>query len=214
MELTQKSLRILLVDDHAIVRAGLRQLIKDEYHKAIIDEASSYVHAIKGFKSGTFDLVVTDVSLGDRSGIELIKELKMIRQAPVLVLSMHPESQYALRALKAGAAGYLTKDTASDEMSIAIRNVLLGKRYVSPKLGTLLAEALSERDKLDLYESLSDREFDVLKGISKGKSLLEISNSLSLSVSTISTYRSRILQKMKMKSNAELIQYAIEKKII
>ncbi len=208
-------LKIIITDDHAILRKGLKQIILEEFINAQISEASSTEEALKIIRKEKFDLVISDISMPGRSGIDLLKQIREeFPFLPVLILSMHPEEQYAVRALKAGASGYVTKDTASEELVNAIRKIINGKKYISISLADLLADNILIDNKLLPHQSLSDREFEVLKLIASGKSVSEISKTLSLSVNTISTYRSRILEKMKLRTNADLIHYAIEQKLV
>lgn len=159
--------------------------------------------------------MITDLSMPGRSGLDAVRQIRDAQpKLPVLVLSMHPEDQYAIRVLKAGAAGYLNKDTAQEELVQAMKKVLVGKKYISSKVAEQMAEVLESNSNALLHESLSDREFDVLKMLAAGKSVSEIAASLSLSSTTVSTYRARILEKMKMKSNADLTRYALENKLI
>lgn len=208
-------LKIIIVDDHTVLRKGLKQIIREEFTNAQISEASTAEDALKIVRQEKFDLVISDISLPGRSGIDLIKQVREeFPFLPFLILSMHPEEQYAIRALKAGASGYITKETASEELIKGIRKIITGKKYISSILTDLLADNVSIDNKSLPHESLSDREFEVLKLIARGKSISEISAILSLSVNTISTYRSRILGKMKLRNNAELIRYTIDHKLI
>jgi two-component system, NarL family, invasion response regulator UvrY len=208
-------IRILIADDHAIVRKGLKQLLVEEYPSAKIGEAEDAEKLIHKAITEEWDVVICDLNMPGRSGLDALHQVKQLSpRLPVLIMSMHPEDQYALRVLKAGASGYLGKDTIHDDIIRAIQTVLLGKKFITPSIAEKLAEAFnSETDQL-LHEILSDREFDVLKLLASGKSVSEIAEQLSLSVTTVSTYRSRILKKMNMHSNAELTRYALEKKLI
>lgn len=207
--------QIIIADDHAVVRKGLKQILLDEMIDAHISEAGSAEQLLEMMRQQKFDLVVSDISMPGRSGIDLLKQLHIdYPTLPVLILSMHPETQYAVRALKAGAAGYLTKDTASEEFVKAVQQILNGRKYISPMLAELLADNVSGIITETSHEILSDREFEVLKLIAKGKSISEIGELLSVSVNTVSTYRSRTLEKMKLQTNADLTWYAIENKLI
>ena len=211
----QNQFKIILVDDHMVVRKGIKYILTEELMNVQISEATSAEELLQQIRLEKFDLVITDISMSGRSGLELVKQLKIEHPTlPVLILSMHPETQYAIRALKAGAAGYLNKETAPDELIKAIQKIKLGKKYISPTLAELLAENVGGLALETPHTLLSDREFEVLKQISIGKSLSEIAEMLILSVSTVSTYRSRILEKMNLQTNADLIQYAIEHKLV
>jgi DNA-binding NarL/FixJ family response regulator len=206
-----KPIRVLIADDHAIVRQGLRQILSDTEDMVVAGEASNGVEVVQMVRSGQFDLVLMDVSMPDRNGIDALKLIrKELPKLPILVLSMHPEDHYAIRALKAGAAGYLTKQSAPDLLVHAIRQVANGKKYVSPAVAEQLANAIDEDlDKLP-HEKLSDREYQTLVMISSGKTLTEIGEELNLSVKTVSVYRARLLEKMRMKNNAELTHYGLK----
>lgn len=207
-------IRVLIADDHPVVRRGLVQIVGDESDMAVVGEAANVQELLALARKERHDVVVLDISMPGRSGLEAIKELKQERpQLPILVLSMHPEDQYAVRALKLGAAGYMTKESAPEGLVRALRKVISGGRYVSPSLAEKLAltvAAGAERP----YETLSDREYQVLCMIASGKAITQIAAELTLSVKTISTYRARILEKMSMKTNAELTRYAIENRLV
>lgn len=210
-----KKLRILLADDHFIVRRGLKDILLEEFKDAEFAEASDGQEVIRKMKEGEFDIVITDVSMPQKNGLDVLKTLKPIYpKVPFLILSMHPEEHYAIRVLKAGASGYLTKESAPDELVKAVRHVLGGRKYISNSLAEKIAMSLGEATPGLPHESLSDREMDVLKMIAGGKTVSEIAGELNLSVNTISTYRSRILEKMKMKTNSELTFYAISNHLI
>jgi DNA-binding NarL/FixJ family response regulator len=207
--------RILIADDHAILRKGLRRILTEMEGGFDIDEASNGHEVIKMVREKDYDLVLLDISMPGLSGLDALKEIKVLNpRLPVLILTMHPEEQYALRALKAGASGYLTKESVPDELMMAIRKVLRGGKYLSNSLAERLAFAFDEGADRPPHELLSDREYQVFCLIAAGKGLTEIAEEMSLSVKTVSTYRSRILEKMKMKSNAELIHYAIKNKLV
>jgi two-component system, NarL family, invasion response regulator UvrY len=207
--------RILIIDDHEIVRDGLKNILNEQSEDRTFGEASTQPEALALATGQDWDVVVLDLSLGDRSGLEVLKELKQIRpQLPVLILSMHSEEQYARRAFKAGAAGYITKDSSRAELVKAINKVAAGGRYVSPALAEELVIDLERRSDRPPHETLSDREFEVMRLIASGKTVGEIAGLLSLSDSTISTYRARILEKMAMRTNAELTHYAIQNKLV
>jgi len=208
-------IRILIVDDHTIVREGLKQIISDISGMEVTDEATNGNEALSKLRKGGFEVVLLDISMPGKSGLETLKEIRMEDQAiPVLILTMHPEEQYAVRVLKAGASGYLTKESASEELITAIRKVTNGGKYISSSLAEKLAFRLEIDTEKPLHETLSDREYQVLCKISSGNTISEIAEEMSLSVKTISTYRSRILEKMVMKSNAELTYYAIKNQLV
>jgi DNA-binding NarL/FixJ family response regulator len=208
-------IRILIADDHAIVRKGLIQILLEEYPTARITEVEDAEQLIHKAVTEEWDVVICDLSMPGRSGLDALHQLKQVSpRLPVLIMSMHPEDQYALRVLKAGASGYLGKDTIHDDLIKAIQTVMLGKKFITPSIAEKLAEAFNTDVGLLMHETLSDREFDVLKLLAFGKSVSEIAVQLSLSVTTVSTYRSRIMKKMSMHSNAELTRYALEKGLI
>ncbi|HTR81119.1 MAG TPA: response regulator transcription factor [Bacteroidota bacterium] len=207
--------RVFIADDHAIVRQGLRKILAEESDLEVLGEASSAEGIFQFLRNATCDVLLLDVTMPGRSGLDIIKDLKGL--APVmhiLVLSMHPETQFAVRVLEAGASGYLTKESASDELVKAIRKVARGGRYVSPSLAEWLASFPTTDFKKLPHERLSEREFQVLRMIAEGATVSEIAKSLSLSVKTISTYRTRVLDKTQMRSNAELARYAVEHHLI
>ena len=208
-------MRILIADDHAIVRKGLRQLLLEEYPSAVIEEVSDAEGLVNKAMIDKWDIVICDLSMPGRSGLDALRQIKQSSPSlPVLIMSMHPEDQYALRVLKSGASGYLSKDSIHDELMNAIRTALLGKKYITPSIAEKLAEAIDAESEKPAHELLSDREFDVFKLLASGKSVSEIASQLSLSITTVSTYRSRILEKMNIRSNAEMTRYALEKKLI
>ncbi len=208
-------LRILIADDHTVVRKGLRQILLDEFPTAHIEEVPDAEELIKKVMMGKWDVVVSDLSMPGRSGLDALQQIKLsFPDLPVLILSIHPEEQYALRALKSGASGYLSKDTAPDELVKAVQKVLLGKKYISQAIAEKLANTFSSDSNLSPHETLSDREFDVMKQLANGKSVSEIADMLSLSVTTVSTYRARVMVKMNLKSNSDLTKYALENKLI
>jgi DNA-binding NarL/FixJ family response regulator len=207
--------RVLIVDDHEVLREGVKRIFEKQASTAIIGEASTPQEALKLAREQDWDVVVLDLSLGGRSGLEVLKELKQIRpRLPVLILSMHSEEQFAQRAFKAGAAGYVTKDSPQAELVKAIKKVIQGGRYVSPALAEHLIVNLRRETDQPPHEILSDREFEVMRLIASGKTVGEIAGILSLSGGTISTYRTRILEKMGMKTNAELTYYALQNKLV
>lgn len=198
-----------------MVRHGLKQILADEFKKATFGEARNATEALNKIWKENWDVVVLDITMPGRSGLEVLREIKRAKpRLPVLVLSMHPEGQFAVRVLKRGASGYMTKESAPDELVGAIKKVLAGGRYVSPVLAEKLAAHLSDETNGSPQEKLSDREFQVLRLIASGKIVSEIAKELSLSVKTISTYRARILEKMGMKNNAELMHYAMQHQLV
>lgn len=208
-------MKVVIADDHSIVRKGLRQIILEEYPFAEVIEASNSEELINITMSGNWDVAIIDLSMPGRSGLDALRQIHDVNpKLPVLVLSMHPEDQYAIRVLKAGAAGYLNKETAQDELILAMRKALSGKKYISVKVAEQMADVFERNTNGPVHETLSDREFDVLKMLAVGKSVSEIAVALSLSSTTVSTYRARILEKMKMKSNADLTRYALENNLI
>lgn len=208
-------LRILIADDHAILRRGIIQIIREEYPSAFIKEAEDAETLIKYAFKEEWDIIISDMSMPGRSGIDALQQIKSQNPgAKVLILSVHPEEQYAIRVLKSGAMGYLNKEAAPEVLIVAIKKILLGRKYISTSIAEMLAkEIMSDSDKPD-YDKLSNREFDVFKLLASGKSVSEIAQNLNLSVTTISTYRSRILEKLHLKSNSDLTKYAIENGLI
>ena len=208
-------IRALIADDHAVVRQGLKQILGDTPEMVVAGEATNGQEVLDKVRAETWDVVVLDISLPDRSGLDILKQLRSERpKLPVLVLSMHSEDQYAMRVLKAGASGYLTKDSAPDELVKAIRKVVSGGRYVSSFLAEKLAFEIGTDSSRLPHETLSDREFQVLRLIAAGKSVTEIAAELYLSVKTVSTYRARMLEKMSLGTNAELMHYAMQNHLI
>lgn len=208
-------LRVLIVDDHAVVRDGVKNALEEKARTNSFGEASTPSEALELARKQDWDIVVLDLGLGGRSGLEVLKELKQIHpKLPVLILSMHSEEQYARRAFKAGAAGYITKDSPRLELVKAINKVAEGGKYISPALAEKLVFDLERGTDRPPHETLSDREFEVMSLIASGKTVGEIAELLSLSDKTISTYRARILEKMGMKTNAEIIHYAIQNNLV
>ena len=207
--------RILLVDDHVVVRDGIKRIYDDRLADALFGEASSAEEALKLIREKLWDVVVLDISLGGRNGLELLKEIKKIdAKLPVLILSMHSEEQYARRAFKGGASGYITKGSSRTEIVNAINKVIGGGKYVSPVFAEKLVADIERGIDGTPHAILSDREFEVLRLIGSGKTVTEIADLLSLSDRTISTYRTRILEKMEMKTNAELTHYVIKNGLV
>ena len=208
-------IRILIADDHAIVREGLKQVVSKTADMVLADEASTGEEALKKALMNHYDVVVLDISFPDRNGLDVLKEIKSEKpELPVLILSIHPEEEVAVRALKTGASGYLTKETASDELVAAIRKVSSGGEYVTISLAERIASMLRTGSDSALHEALSDREFEVMRGIASGKTVKENAADMCLSPNTVRTYRTRILHKMQMKTNADIMRYAIEHKLI
>ncbi len=209
------TIRVFIADDHAIVREGLKQILSDSPDIIVAGEAENGLDAIKLFRKAKPHVMLLDISMPDRSGIEVLKQIKKERpETAVLMLSMHREDQYAIRSLKAGAAGYLTKQSAPKELVIAIRQVAAGQKYVSAALAQELAAAVGADHDVALHDTLSDREYQTLTMIASGKTVSMIAKELSLSVKTISEYRARLLVKMKLKNSAELTHYAIKNQLI
>ena len=204
-------IKVLIADDHTLVREGLKQIINQHSDIKVTGEAKNGQEALEQVWKDDFDVVLLDISMPGRSGMDVLKEIKSAKHdLNVLMLSMHPEEQYAVRALRAGASGYLTKESAPDELIDAIRRVSIGLKYVTLSLAEKLAMELKfDRDK-PLHEQLSDREFQVMQMIARGHTIKEIAEDLSLSVKTISTYRTRVLEKMNMKSNSDITSYLME----
>ncbi|SEM20652.1 DNA-binding response regulator, NarL/FixJ family, contains REC and HTH domains [Syntrophus gentianae] len=208
-------IKILVADDHTIVREGLKQIVGEVDDMAVADEAGNGQEALAKIREGDYDVVLLDISMPGRSGLEILKDIRAERpKLPVLILSMHSEEQYAVRALRAGASGYLTKASAPDELIGAIRKVSRGRKYVTASLAEKLALELDADTQKPPHETLSDREYQVMLMLAAGKSVTEIADELCLSVKTISTYRSRILEKMNMKKNAELTLYAVQNHLV
>jgi len=208
-------IRVLIVDDHAIVRKGLMQILAECAETAAVDEADSGEEALEKVHDNAYDLVMLDISLPGKNGLEVLKEMKTLcPELPVLVLSMHPEEQYAIQALRTGASGYLTKACAADNLVGAIHKVLQGGKYISNSLAEKLAYGLINEAAIPLHGTLSNREYQVMRMIATGKRPKEISLELSLNVRTVSTYRGRIMHKMGMRNNAELAHYAIMNNIL
>jgi two-component system invasion response regulator UvrY len=204
-------LRILVVDDHALIRRGLRQVIGEGWKDAVVGEARNASEALEQIYTKKWDVVVADITMPGRSGLDLLREIKAANpKLPVIILSVHAEEELGVRAIKAGAAGYVSKESAPDQLVEAIRKVLAGGRYIGPKLAEKIAQYIGSDIEKPLHETLSDREYEVLCMIGEGKTPTEIAKSLSLSVKTVSTYRSRIMAKMKVKTTPELIRYAIQ----
>lgn len=208
-------MKILLADDHSVVRKGLKSILAEEYPTADIKDVNDGASILAAMHQQIWDLIITDISMPGRSGLEILKDIKQLNtQTPVLVLSIHTANQYAIRALKAGASGYLTKESAPEELVKAVRQILSGRKYITAATAELMADSLKNPANKEPHELLSNREFEVMKLIATGKTISEIAVILSLSVNTISTYRSRILEKMQLNSNAALTKYAVDNNLV
>jgi DNA-binding NarL/FixJ family response regulator len=208
-------IRILIADDHAIVRAGLKQFISDQSDMSVAGEAATGEEAVSLVRAEPFDVVLLDISMPGRNGVDTLKQLKHIRpEMPVLMLSAFAEEQYAVNLLRAGAAGYVNKESASTDLVSAIRTVARGRKYVSPSLAQVLADGVTGDKDAPLHESLSQREFQIFCKLAGGTPVSRIADELFLSVKTVSTYRARVLEKMAMKTNADLTYYAIKNRLI
>ena len=207
-------IRIIIVDDHPVVRRGLKQILQEQPDVKVVGEAESAVEALKIIRTIDCDAVVLDISLPGASGVEILKQLKHeYQKLPVLILSVHPEEQYAVRVMKAGASGYLTKESAPEELVKAIRKITSGGKYISSSLAEILITDIDASGK-PRHENLSDREFQIMRMIAQGKAIKKIAEELCLSEKTVSTYRTRLLNKMNMTTNAEIISYALKNKLI
>lgn len=208
-------IRILIADDHSIVRKGIHQILIEGFPTAQIDEVGDAETMIKKVIETEWDVIISDLSMPGRSGLEALPQIKQINsKLPVLIMSIHPEDHYAVRVLKAGGSGYLSKDLAPEELVNAVKRVLSGRKYITPNVAEKLASHVDHEDNKPLYEILSDREFSVLKLLATGKSISEIAESMILSINTVSTYRSRILVKMNLKTNADLTLYCVQNNLI
>jgi len=208
-------LHILIADDHAIVSQGLKQLLQTQYPAAKIEEVRDTAALIEKAMNEPWDIVITDINMPGTNGLEALQQIREVHPGlPFLVMSMYPEEQYALRALKAGASGYLAKDKVHEEIGQAVKTVLQGKKFITISVAEQLTDSLIGYNQIEPHKQLSNREFDVFKMLAEGKSISDIAIQLKLSPTTVSTYRSRIMEKMKLKSNAELARYALEKNLI
>ncbi len=208
-------IHILIADDHPIIVKGVQQILTDAFTQVSTDVAVTTQEVIKKIWENEYDLVLLDISMPGRGGLEALKQIKKDKPGiPVLIFSMHPEEQYAIRALRAGASGYLTKDSAPEELTVAIDKVLHGRKFISMSISERLISELKADPGESLHATLSDREYEVMVLIASGKTVSEIAKELSLSVKTISTYRGRIMDKLSMHTNAELTRYAIDNKIV
>jgi two-component system invasion response regulator UvrY len=208
-------MKVLIADDHAVFRRGLRETLAEAFSRVTFGEAKTAQETLEHARRQDWDVVILDISMPGKSGLDILDELKRSRpKLPILLLTMHPEEQFARRALRAGAAGYLTKESVPEELKEAVKKVAAGGRYVSATLAEKLAVDLREGGDTPIHELLSAREFQVLRMIASGKSVKEIAEEISLSVKTVSTYRARILVKTGMKTNAELIRYALQAQLV
>jgi DNA-binding NarL/FixJ family response regulator len=208
-------IRVLVVDDHAVVRRGVLQVLAEAPDMIVTGEADSGLAVLQMAQANDYDVIVLDIALPDASGLEILKQLRTLRpEQQVLMLSVYPEKQYAIRALRAGAAGYLTKDSAPDELTMAIRQVAQGRKYITRSLAEQLAAGLEEETESEPHETLSDREYQVMRLLTAGKSVTDIAGELSVSVKTVSTYRARILEKLGLKTTAEIIRYGLERGLV
>lgn len=208
-------MKILIADDHGVVRSGIKQILADAFKKASFGEASNGQEALEKVWHEHWDIVVLDVTMPGRNGLEVLKEIKQAKPAlPVVMLSMHPEDQFAIRLLKAGASGYMNKESAPAELVGAVKKAMAGGRYVSPALAEKMAEFIGTDVQTLPHERLSDREFLILRLIASGKPVGTIARELGLSVKTVSTYRARLLEKMGLQNNAELVHYAFQHQLV
>jgi two-component system invasion response regulator UvrY len=208
-------MRILLIDDHAIVRMGLRHLLTSQFGNVNFGEAGNVNQGLELLRIEKWDLVILDITMPGQSGLEALRQIrKLAREAPVLILSMHPEKEFAVLALKRGASGYVAKDRATEELGNAVRKVISGGRYVSPEVGESLAAQIAGQGPRVPQESLSEREFQVMRMLSTGLTVTEIANDLSLSVKTVSTFRTRVLKKMNFRNNADMMRYALDHQLV
>ena len=213
--MNNEKIKIVIADDHAIVREGLKQIVAEEKDMRVCGEAEDAASLMELLKNEKWNVVVLDINMPGKSGLEALKDIKQFYpDLPVLILSMFSEDQYGLRAIKAGASGYLKKVSAPTELVTAIRKIVSGRKYINPSLAEKLAESFGNEKNCCLHEKLSDREYQIMCSIALGKSAEEIADEISLSINTVYSYRNRILDKMSMKSNVELTQYAIQNKLI
>jgi len=205
----------LIADDHLVVRKGLMQIIREDFPDTLFEETGSGKEALEKLRAKSYDLAILDITMPEINGLDILRQLKSENnKIPVLILTSQPEEQYAIRVLKAGASGFIGKEVAADELATAIRKILSGRKYITESLSERLASDLSDGSSKAPHEMLSDREFEVMKHLASGKTVSEIAEALFLSVPTVSTYRNRVLQKLNLKNNAELMHYAITLKLV
>jgi DNA-binding NarL/FixJ family response regulator len=208
-------IKILIADDHRMFREGLKHILAEYPDLVVTDEANNGQEVLDKIWKNNYDMVLLDITMPGMTGLEALKQLKNDKpKLPVLILSMHPEEQYAVRVLRAGASGYLTKESAPDELITAIRKISQGRKYITPSLAERLASEVEADSEKPLHDLLSDREYQVLRMIAAGKTVKYIARELSLSIKTVSTYRTRIMEKMKMKTNAEVMHYVIKDQLL
>ncbi|AFH48014.1 Response regulator [Ignavibacterium album JCM 16511] len=213
--MSRDKIKILIADDHAIVREGLKQIVAEEVDMIVAGEAENGEQLLRLLEKENWHIVILDINMPDRNGLEILKDIKSrYPMLPVLILSMFSEEQYGIRAIRAGASGYLKKVSAPNELVKAIRKIVSGRKYITETLAEKLAENLGEPKPSLLHEKLSDREFEIMCSIAQGKTAEEIADELAISINTFYTYRNRILEKLSMKSNVEITQYAIRNKLI
>jgi two-component system, NarL family, invasion response regulator UvrY len=208
-------IRVIIADDHPVVRQGLKQVVNKDPQIEVVGEANDAAELLELARRVSFDVLVLDITMPGRSGLEVLKELRREQPSlPVLILSMHPEDQYAVRVLKAGAAGYLTKESAPEQLVSAIKKAYEGGKYISPETAERLAFHIEADSRDEPHHSLSDREFQVMRALAQGQSVTQIAHEMGLSAKTVSTYRTRVLEKMRVSSNSELIRYAVRHGLI
>lgn len=206
---------VFIADDHVLVREGLKKILREEHDIAVVGEARTAGEIVAGIAKSKCDILVLDLSLPDKPGLEALKDLKLkYPRLRVLILSTYPADRFAVRCLKAGADGYLSKDSAAEELVAALRRVASGRKYFSEAVSQELADGLSRDTHVPDHETLTDREFEIFCLLGSGKTISEIASALNLSISTVNTHRSHILEKMRMESNVQLIRYAIENKLV
>ena len=208
-------MKILIGDDHSVVRKGLIQILKEAYPFAEITEATDGPELFKYVLKNTYEIIISDITMPGRSGIDFIKEIKDVQpKTPILILSIHPAELYALRTIKAGASGYINKESAPEELIIAVKQLISGRKYITQDVAEILFESKKSNNDLKVHETLSNREFEVFKQIASGKTSNQIATDLALSSNTVSTYKTRLLNKMNLKNTSEITRYAIENKLI
>ena len=208
-------MNILIADDHIVVRKGLIQIISDEFPNAIFDEAINGKEAMELLRGKKYDIAILDITMPELTGMDVVRQMKIEEnKTPILVLTSHPEGQYAIRVLKAGASGFIGKEMAGEELTIAIHKILSGRKYITQTLAEKIAGDMSNDSNKAQHELLSDREFEVMKLIANGKTVSEIADKLFISVTTVSTYRTRVLDKLNLKNNSELMHYAMTQNLV